>query len=72
MIFGLSSGTPHGFLKVQRPFSLFGSNLASVGVLAPTAIKATGSVEFGTALGMMRYVPSVNWSMRQSCSGAPV
>src|ERR1035437_8624137 len=62
----------HGCLKFQRALSLLGSNLASVGVLAPTAVRTTCSVEFGTDLGMMRYVPSVNCSMRHSCSGAPV
>ena len=44
----------HGFLKFQRALSLLGSNLASVGVLSPTAVRAMGSLELGTALGMMR------------------
>lgn len=43
-----------GALKVQRPLSLMGSNLASVGVLPPTAVKARGSVELGTTFGMIR------------------
>src|ERR1035437_10444188 len=62
----------HGFLKSQRALSVVGSNLASVGVLAATAVRTTGPLEFGTDLGMMRYVPSVNCSDRHSCSGAPV
>ena len=52
--------------------SLLGSNFASVGVLWATAVSTNGSFEPGTDLGMMRYVPSVSWSMRQSCSGLPV
>ncbi len=44
----------HGVLKFQRALSLLGSNLASVGVLPPTAVRARGSLELGTALGMMR------------------
>ena len=49
-----------GLLKLQRALSLLGSNLASVGVLRPAAVNATGSLELGIDLGMMRYVPSVN------------
>jgi hypothetical protein len=45
--------------------------LASVGELLPIAESARVVFELGTALGMMRYVPSVSWSIRQSCSGAP-
>lgn len=44
----------HGFLKFQRALSLLGSNLASVGVLPPTAVRAMGSLELGIDLGMMR------------------
>ena len=44
----------YGFLKFQRALSLLGSNLASVGVLRPAAVRATGSLESGTDLGMMR------------------
>jgi hypothetical protein len=44
----------HGVLKFQRALSLLGSNLVSVGVLPPTAVRARGSLELGTALGMMR------------------
>ncbi len=49
-----SGYVPYGVLKFQRDLSLLGSNLASVGVLAPTAVRARGSVESGTTLGMMR------------------
>ena len=38
----------------QRDLSLLGSNLANVGVLWPTAVRANGSLELGTALSMMR------------------
>ena len=61
-----------GVLISQRCLSLSGLNLASVTELAPIAERASGSVVLGTALGMMRQVPSVSWSMRQSCSGPPV
>ena len=50
----------YGFLKVQRALSLAGLNFVNVGVPAPMALRATGSMELGTALGMIRYVPSVN------------
>jgi hypothetical protein len=43
-----------GLLKFQRALSLPGSNLASVGVLRPTAVRAMGSLQSGTDLGMMR------------------
>ena len=43
--------TLHGFLKFQRALSLLGSNLASVGVLRPTAVRAMGSLELGIDLG---------------------
>ena len=49
-----------GVFKFQRCLSLLGSNLASVAKLLPTAESANGSLEFGTALGMRRYVPSVS------------
>ena len=42
------------FFKFQRPLSLLESNLASVGVLLPIAVSASGSFESGTTLGMMR------------------
>src|SRR3954453_4802011 len=62
----------HGILIHQRCLSLLGSKRESVAKLLPTAERATGWLEFGTAFGMMRYAPSGSCSMRQSCSGAPV
>lgn len=53
-------GTLQGLLKLQRALSLLGSNLASAGVLRPTAVSATCSLELGTDLGIIRYVPSIN------------
>src|ERR1051326_3573919 len=61
-----------GVLIHQRCLSLPGSNLESVAKLLPRAESASGSFELAADLGMMRQVPSVIWSMRQSCSGAPV
>jgi hypothetical protein len=39
----------HGVLRFQRAFSLLESNLVSVGVLPPTTVRASGSLELGTA-----------------------
>jgi hypothetical protein len=44
----------------QRCRSLSGRNFESVGELLPTAERASGSLEFGTAFGITRYVPSVS------------
>ena len=41
-------------------------------MLLPAAERASGSLELGTDLGITRYVPSVSWSIRHSCSGPPV
>ena len=62
----------HGVLSSQRCRSLSALNLSSVGLLLPTADSASGSLHSATALGIRRYVPSVSWSMRHSCSGPPV
>src|SRR5690606_24941506 len=62
----------HGAFKTQRCRSLSGLKRSSVGVLLPMAVSASGSSVPGTAFGIRRYVPSVSWSMRQSCSGALV
>ena len=61
-----------GVFKYQRCLSLPASNLESVAKLPPMAEIANSSLEFGIALGMMRYVPSVSCSIRHSCSGMPL
>ena len=49
-----SAGIDYGRLKVQRPAGLAGSNLASVGVLAPIATSAKPVRPLGTVFGMIR------------------
>src|SRR5579871_5379609 len=62
----------YGVLNSQHCLSLWGSNLASVAELLPTAESANGSLELGTDFGMMRQEPPASWSTRHSCSGPPV
>ena len=50
----IQAGLGYGVLKFQRALSFLGSNLASVGVLLPTAVRARDSSELGTAFGMIR------------------
>src|ERR1039457_2555379 len=40
----------YGVLKFQRDLSLLGSNLTSAGVLAPIALRTTGSLGLGMTL----------------------
>ena len=45
---------PYGFLKFQRPLSLFGSNAVSDGVVTPTAVRTRLSLASDATFGMMR------------------
>ena len=47
-------------------------NFASEGVLSEVETRTYSSSVPGTFLGMILYEPSTHWSMRHSCSSAPV
>ena len=62
----------HGVLNSQRCRSLSGSNARASACCCRRPRAPAAPVEFGIAFGITRYVPSASWSMRHSCSGAPV
>ena len=70
LVLDYSTGEYH--LKFHLELSLLKSNGASVGEQSPSETSASFSSCPGTALGIILYVPSVSWSILQSCSGAPV
>src|SRR5690606_28434249 len=62
----------HGLRITQRCRSEPESNADNVAKLLPTADSAMPEAWPGTARGIRRQLPSVSWSMRHICSGAPL